>query len=404
MVSGAVVQAMGHHTPPSRQIRVAYVVQNLNFGGMERVLHDLASRLPPQGFEVHVVVLEYLGRFAEGLPSAVVLHQAPGMSPLSLLYPKKLAKLLRAISPDVIHSHGGVWLKSSGAARLAHVPVAVHTDHGRPDPVGLIDRIIDNWASRPTRAVVAVSEPLAELLRRQVVRDPSKVSVIPNGVDVEEIRPAVDRAALRQELGIPTDALVIGSVGRLEPVKNYQLALHALRELSVSPPSEGAPYLVLVGDGSERQMLETLARRLGLLAQVKFLGWRRDAEHVYGAFDLFTLTSLSEGTSISLLEAMSSAVCPVVTDVGGNRAVLGDAMTSLLVPSGSVGELAGAWGHLLRQAPRRAEMGQRARDRVVATFSIEAMVERHAALYRALLAEATGRPARPSQPTGRPRP
>jgi len=364
-------------------IRVAYVIPGLHYGGMERLLHDLTKALPPRGFEVHVVVVVGFGRFADGLREVADLHQVPPMSKLSLIYPGQLIKVLRRVAPDVVHSHTGVWFKASRAARLAGVPVVIHTEHGRRVPERVTDRLIDNLASRSTDLIIAVSEALAEVLRRRVVHDQRRLRVITNGVDVDRLRPPPDAASLRRVLDIPAGTPVIGSIGRLEPVKNYRLALRAfarIEELDCGPP----PLLVLVGDGRERGMLEELATALGIAGRVRFLGWRDEVERLYGAFDLFTLTSRSEGTSISLLEAMSMGLCPVVTDVGGNRGVLGSDLASLLVPSDDDAALAAAWRRHLLDAELRRDMGRRARARVQSEFSLERMVENHIEIYREL--------------------
>lgn len=371
-------------------IRVAYLIQNLNFGGMERVLHSLARDLPRPEFDVHLVVLEYLGHFADGLEDRVRLHQVAAMSRLSLFHPRRLASTLRSIAPDIVHTHAGVWLKGARASRLAGVPVTVHTEHGRPDPVPLTDRLLDNLASRQTDVVIAVSEPLAGVLRSQVVHDPSRVRVITNGVDTDRIRPSTDREALRRELGIPEGTPVIGSIGRLEPIKNYGLALRALRRLGEAGTPGPAPLLLLVGDGSERASLEAQAAELGLASRVRFLGWRIDADSLCGAFDLFTLPSRSEGTSISLLEAMSAGVCPVVTDVGGNRAVLGPALAALLVPDDDDVALASAWRRLLADPGLRESLAAQARRRAQQEYSVERMVAQHASLYRGLARRSEG--------------
>jgi glycosyltransferase involved in cell wall biosynthesis len=351
---------------------------------MERVLHDLTKALPSRGFEVHVVIVGgFFGRFADGLGEVADLHQVPAMSRLSLIYPGQLVKVLRSIAPDVVHSHAGVWFKASRGARLADVPVVIHTEHGRRVPDRVTDRLIDNLASRSTDVVIAVSEALAEVLRRQVLHDPRRLRVITNGVDVDRLRPSPDVAALRRALNIPDGTPVIGSIGRLEPVKNYQVALRALArivDLDGAPP----PLLVLVGDGSERGMLEELAKTLGIAGRVRFLGWRDEVERLYGAFDLFTLSSRSEGTSISLLEAMSTGLCPVVTDVGGNRGVLGPDLASLLVSSDDDAALAAAWRRQLLDAELRRDFGRRARARVQRKFSLERMVENHVDIYRQL--------------------
>jgi glycosyltransferase involved in cell wall biosynthesis len=307
---------------------------------MEQVLHNLAQRLPSRGFEVHVVVLQYVGHFGSGLEGKATIHQVPPMGRWSMLQPGPLIDTLRSIAPDVAHSHSGVWFKGARAARAAGVRAVVHTDHGRPDPVPLADRLIDNVASRWTDRVIAVSAPLADVLRGQVVHDASALRVITNGVNVERLQPPADRGALRRSLDLPENALIIGSVGRLEPVKNYRLAIRAFAKLQAAGVQGGGPLLVLAGDGSERPGLEALAQELRVADRVKFLGWRNDAERLYGAFDVFTLSSLSEGTSISLLESMSCGVCPAVTDVGGNAAAIGPDLSSVMVPSDDADRLA----------------------------------------------------------------
>jgi glycosyltransferase involved in cell wall biosynthesis len=179
------------------------------------------------------------------------------------------------------------------------------------------------------------------------------------------------------------EAPVIGSVGRLEPVKNYRLALRALvrlRSLGVVP----RPMLVLVGDGSDRPALERFAQAHGIADDVRFLGWRDDVERLYGAFDIFTMTSHSEGMSISLLEAMSMGLCPVVTDVGGNRGVLGAELAGQLVRPGDEVALADAWRRHLADPQQRRAVGSQARARVETAFSLRRMVDHHIEIYRDL--------------------
>ena len=368
-----------------RPVRVAHIIQNLNYGGMERVLNGLASELPARGFEVHVVALEYLGRFAEGLGPVATLHNPSHMGRLSLLWPSKLIRLLRSIQPDIVHSHTGVWLKAARAARAAGTPVVLHTEHGRPAPVPVSDRLLDNLASRSTDTVIAVSSSLAALLRDQVVTPRTPIHVIQNGIDVSHLTPTSEGDRVRASMGLPPHALVIGSVGRLEPVKNYGVAIRALARLLKRQQSVPL-FLVLAGDGSQRNALERLACDLGVQHAVRFLGWRDDAHQLYRAYDVFTLTSDSEGTSISLLEAMSTAVCPAVTDVGGNAAVLGNDLASHVVPPGDDEAMADLWHRLLINAEERGRAGRRCRERVVAHFSLERMVDDHAQLYAALLA------------------
>lgn len=374
-------------------MRVAQIIPGLHYGGMERLLHDLTRALHARDFDVHVIVVEGFGRFADGLERVAELHQVPPMGRFSLLYPAPLVDLLRRVNPDLVHSHAGIWFKASRGARLAGVPAVVHTEHGRRVPDTSMDRLIDNLASRSTDVVVSVSDALADLLRRRVVHDPAKVRTIINGVDCDRLHPPEHREALRQTLGIAPEVPLIGTVGRLEPVKNYRLAVDALARLGNPNPGSPPPVLMLVGDGSERSMLEALARSLGVFDQIRFMGFRDNVDQMLGAYDLYTLVSRSEGTSVSLLEAMSCGLCPVVTDVGGNRAVLGPDLAHLVVRDNDADHLAATWGAMLRDPAQRLAMGHAARERVLTTFSLRLMVDRHVELYHELLATRHARAA-----------
>ena len=381
----------------ARRIRVLHLVQNLNYGGMERLIHDLARLADRDRLDVHVMALQYVGRFGEGLEGLAEVHLAGRMEPWSLLRPAALAERIRALAPDVVHTHSGVWRKGARAARMAGVPRVVHTEHGRRHPDPLEDRWIDGWASRSTDVVAAVSRPLAAHLSARVVRGRATIEVVPNGVDTDAFHPVADDGVLRAELGIGAEVPVIGSVGRLEPIKGYDVALRALARLDAPGMAGPPPVLVVAGDGSERARLNGLAVELGIEDRVRLLGWRDDLRALHAGFGIFTMSSHSEGTSVSLLEAMSAGLCPVVTDAGGNADVLGPALRHRLVPPGDPAALAEAWARALADGDARRADGAAARARVVADFSAAAMVRRYARLYAAgpvpAAARANGRPA-----------
>lgn len=368
---------------PSGRTRVLHVIDNLDYGGMERLLGDIVRRLDPDEFEPHVLALRYLGRFARGLDRHARVHLCDDLPPWSLLWPDTLAGRIREIDPDVVHSHSGVWFKAARAARMAGVPSVVHTEHGRQVPDPWTSRILDHLGSRKTDVTVAVSEALEDRLVRELGVREEGTRVVINGVDTGRFRPAPapHRAVAREALGLSPEAPILGSVGRLEPVKAYGVMLEAFRRLVSGWPGRPLPALVLAGDGSERERLsETLdgtARE-----RVLFLGWRDDVPELHAAFDLFTLSSRSEGTSVSLLEAMSAGVCPVVTDVGGNARVLGPSLRHRLVPAGDPDALAAGWRRALHRPARRERDERRARERVLDRFSVEAMVEDYERIYR----------------------
>lgn len=367
--------------------RVLHVIQNLNYGGMERLLVDFVRLADPVQFESRILVLQYRGRFANDLRGAGTVVSAPPQGPGSMLWPRVLARAIRELRPDIVHAHSGVWYKAARAARLARVPVVVYTEHGRPQPDPWHGRIWDRWASARTDVVVAVSESVADLLRARIVVDPGRVRVIANGVSTAAFTPRGDGAALRAHIGVGAEVPVIASVGRLEPVKGYDVMIAALAALRAAWQDGDGPFpvLVLAGDGSERSRLENLARQTGVLPWVRFLGWVDDVAMLHAGLTVFSLSSHSEGTSVSLLEAMSAGCCPVVTDVGGNRAVLGSALEDCLVPAATPGALAARWCDLLRDDVRRAAIRHLARERVLAAFPIERTVQQYGALYTELL-------------------
>ncbi len=368
--------------PARRRLRILHIAQNLNYGGMERLVFELLRGADREEFDNHVLTLVYRGRFGDGLDSYATMHESPPLSRASMLWPAALARQIGAIAPDVVHTHSGVWYKASLAARLARVPRLVHTEHGRAVPDPWSSRMLDRLASRRTDVVIAVSDAVAGKLRAGIVHDPRRVVVIPNGVDAAAFAPKPDTGRLRREFGIAADAPIIGSIGRLEPVKGYEVSVDAYRLLRREWRGGAPPLLVVAGDGSERRRLEEQARGSGVGDGVRLLGWRDDLADLLPAFTIFSMSSHSEGTSVSLLEAMSAGCCPVVTDVGGNAAVMGPALRHRLVAPGDPAALARAWRDALADPARREADARAARARVLACFTMEAMVRDYARVHR----------------------
>ena len=365
-----------------RRLRILHVVQNLNYGGMERLLFEMLRRSDRAQFENHVLNLQYVGRFGDGLSEYARVAVARPMGRLSMVRPTSLASDIAAIAPDVVHSHSGVWFKATLAARMAGVPWVVHTEHGRAFPDPWIARTIDGAASRRTDVLVAVSDAVGRHLRAHVSRRPERVHVVANGVDVERFRPCRDDGVLRAELGLAADIPILGSIGRLEPIKGYEVMVDAFAELRARWTSGPAPVLVIAGDGSERAALEQRAAAAGIGDGIRWLGWRDDIHALHAAFTVFTMSSHSEGTSVSLLEAMSAGLAPAVTDVGGNAAVLGAALRHRLTPPSNPSALATQWLSLLTDGASRATDSRAARARVVEAFTLETMVRAYEAHYR----------------------
>lgn len=371
-------------------IRVMHVIETLEVGGAENVLADLVNFCSPR-FVPYVCCLRASGpveaRLREGI-KVFVMNQAHG-NDYSL--PFRLARLFRHNCIDVVVSHGwGTYLESVLARRFSGARVMVHVVHGDfpPYPAGRrsdVKRRIRHWSeglfSAGVHQFVAVSQGVKNEIVRHVSIPLDRIRVVHNGVSIGKKNPLLG-AQKRAILGLNPEDVVIGSVGRLAPVKNYPCLLTAFRQAKKEWPDL---KLILVGDGEEREKLEQITRDLGLKKDVFFLGQRNDVEDWMHAFDLFAISSSYEGISRSILEAMSSHLPVVVTDVGGNREVVVDEMTGCIVPPNATDEMANAILKITKNSSLRLEMGLKGFERVKEKFNIEQTIKTYEKIFQVYL-------------------
>jgi glycosyltransferase involved in cell wall biosynthesis len=358
---------------------VAHVLSSLQIGGAERMALELAGGQVEARHDVMVVSLESppdgpLGdRFRErGVGVQGVVKRSGADITLSL----RLAALFRRNRVDVVHTHNRLPLIYAAAAgKLAGAKV-VHTRHG-PGQGTRRERWLMRRAGYLIDAFVAVSPALAALARTLGDCADVKLKVIENGVDVATFRGSPDeRDAARAEVGIPKDAWVVGSVGRLAREKNYPLLVRAAAPL-LGPDAR----LVLVGDGGEAATIraEIEARAVGPFATLT--GARHDVPRWMAAMDVFALSSRLEGLPLVALEAMAAGLPVVATAVGGLPTLIQDGVTGLLVPPDDEMAFARQLA-VLRGDPALARaMGERGRTHVRARYSHDVMVSRYLKLY-----------------------
>lgn len=383
----------------SDRVRVLRVIARLNIGGPALHATLLTERLDPARYDSLLVagveepsegnylalrgrslerlmVLPALGREIRGGPDLVALVQ--------------LTRLIRRVRPQVVHTHTAkAGTLGRLAARLARVPVIVHTYHGHvfhgyfpPARTRLflaIERGLAKWTDR----LLTVSETVRSELLRLGIGAPEKLVVVPLGLDLEPFTGTETlRGQLRGELGLGEEALLVGIVARLVPIKAHEVFLEAAAQVARRLPQS---RFLVVGDGARRAELETLAGRLGLDDRVRFLGWRRDLDRIYADLDVVALTSRNEGSPVSLIEAMAAGRPVVATRVGGVPDLVEDGVTGWLVPPGDPEALAEAMAALLADPDRRQAMGQAGRKRVIPAFSAERLLQDMDRLYTALL-------------------
>jgi glycosyltransferase involved in cell wall biosynthesis len=390
-------------------VRIVRIITRLNIGGPAIQAARLTMDLAPRGYATTLVHgrlgtgegdMRYL--LAEDLPDVIYVDslQRPIAPVADLRAFRAILTTLRAVRPDIVHTHMAkagllgrlaaiAYNRTTGRERPARI---IHTYHGhvlegyfRPVAANAFVRL-ERWLARATDALVAISPRIRDdLVERFAIAPRARFAIVPLGFDLGPLA-AVDeaaRAAARAALGIAPATTVITTVGRLTAIKHHALLLNAACRLASRLPDV---VFLIAGDGELRPDLERRAADLGIADRVRFLGWRRDLPVIYGATDVFVLTSRNEGTPVALIEAMAAGVPGVATDVGGVSDVISDPGLGALVPSDDVDALVAGIEHVRRSDASRRMMGERARASVLQRYGIGRLVDDVDRLYRSLLA------------------
>jgi lipopolysaccharide/colanic/teichoic acid biosynthesis glycosyltransferase/glycosyltransferase involved in cell wall biosynthesis len=383
------------------KVKIVRVIARLNIGGPAIHVINLTTGVDPNRFESILVT----GTENPGEGSFLDLAVGRGIRPI--VVPEivgeatfklrdvraliTLYRLIRREKAQIVHTHTAkAGFLGRLAARLAGVPVIIHTYHGYvlrgyygSFTTSLLRRM-ERALARITDRIIAVSEQVKrDLVAYGVARD-DQITVIPLGFDLAPfLDGAAHRGAFRRELGLEDGLRLVGIVGRLFPIKNHRLFLDAAVQVS---GEDRTVRFVIVGDGILRREMEERAGRLGLADRVVFTGWRHDLPRIYPDLDVLVVSSKNEGTPVSAIEAMATG-CPVVaTRVGGLPDLIEDGETGCLVPSEDVSALAEGILRLLRDRERARRMGVAARASVCERFRATRLVSDIEGLYTELVA------------------
>jgi len=368
---------------------VSHILAPGDVGGLERVVQGLALGHHRRGLRSEVISV--IGPGDEEHPFAVPLreggvpvHEVRLPARAVLRERRTVRDLLRRLSPDVLHCHGyRPDLLHGTTARSLGIPT-VTTEHGSSKLGGRT--AFFEWLQvrffRYAGAVVAVSTPIAERLRGEGV-PAHLVHTIPNGwVGGADF---LSRDEARRQLGLSPDERVVAFVGRLIPAKGPDVFVEAL--LRLDDPDVTA---IVIGDGAQLDGLRERVREVGVDDRFRFPGSINPASPLFRAFDLFVLSSRTEGTPIVLLEVMSAGVPAVVTRVGGVPDVVGPD-GAWVVPPEDPPALAAAIREALDDPAAREARVEAARERLDSEFSAERWLQRHEDLYRSLRSARAGR-------------
>lgn len=379
-------------------IRIMRIIARLNVGGPAIHVALLTQKLGAPQYASTLVCgtidadegdMQYYAE-ARGVQPVVLPELGRSLNPLrDVVTIWKVYRLIRQLKPDVVHTHTAkAGFVGRVAAWLAGVPVIVHTFHGhvfqgyfspRTTQVFLL---IERLTARMSDTVITLTEGLRrELADEYHVTKASHITVLPLGLDLAPFA-AVERknGAFRQQYGIPAHAPLIGIVGRLVPVKNHDLFLRAAALVRAQMPDA---HFVVVGDGERRAEIEALARQLGLDSALTFTGWIRDVAPIYADLDALVISSVNEGTPVSVIEALAAG-CPVVaTSVGGLPDLLDRGVLGALVPSNDANALAEATLSVIRTPPA----AEATKALMLNRYGIDRLVQDLDSLYRGLLAK-----------------
>ena len=371
--------------PNHQKIKILHILHSFNMGGLENGVVNLLNNSDQDMFEYEICCVTKSGRAALRLKKRIPIYEMHKCEGNDWRLIPKLARLMKNIKPDIVHTRNWGTVDGIVAARLARVRAVVHGEHGwnMDDPMGqnIRRRIARKLLSGMVNHFVAVSEDIKQWMINSIWIKNTKVSKILNGVETDKFCPR-DNIGIRNSLEFSSEDIVIGTVGRLDPIKDQRLLLQAFSCLKHEKKNL---RLVLVGDGPEKRNLESVRKRLSIGDRVVFLGERDDVDKILSAFDLFVLPSRNEGISNTILEAMATGLPVIATDVGGNPELVKHGHTGLLFPPGGCQALVDALNFYIEQNPHMIEIhGQNARDRVVREFSLKRMVKEYETLYKSL--------------------
>jgi sugar transferase (PEP-CTERM/EpsH1 system associated) len=374
---------------------VVHLIYRLDFGGLETLVVECVNRMPADKYRHAIVCLTDYTDFAKKITKPGVeihaLHKAPGLSPQTHV---AVWKLLRQLRPTILHTYNLSAIEYNVVARLAGVPVRVHAEHGREatDPEGknrkhnLLRRLMIPFIDM----YVPVSGDLQRWLKNVIGVPDKKNLLVNNGVDTTGFEPGHDSVTQAQEQPFSADCFVIGTVGRIQAVKNQAGLIDAfIRLLALLPAEKARLRLAIVGDGPLLPAIREKISAAGIADHVWLPGARTDIANIMRGFSVFALSSIAEGTPVTILEAMATGLPVVATRVGGIPEVVVDQLTGTIVPSGDSEALATALASYVSQPELATQHGAAGRLRIEQKYSMTAMLAAYMRLYDELCATKT---------------
>jgi glycosyltransferase involved in cell wall biosynthesis len=362
--------------------KVMHLTYDMRIGGTEMVIKNLIEGSDPALFEMSIFCIEEpLGPWGKDLAQAGIQITSKTRQPgfdTSLIF--AIRKHLKSNDINVLHCHQYTPWVYGVLAALGTKTRVIFTEHGRfyPDSSSWKRKLINPWLCRITKHITAISQATKNSLVEFENIPEKRIQVIYNGIK----KPEVDEQkvqTLKQSLSIQDGTNVLGTIARLDPIKNHSMMLDAFSLVLKEHPNT---VLIIVGDGEERTNIENKIKDLGIADKVIMPGYDPQPQHYLALMDIFLLSSLSEGTSMTLLEAMALGKPCVVTDAGGNKEVVEHGIVGYVTDNDNAKEFAKNIINLIKSS-NIPTIQSNATKRFFALFSIDNMISRFSSLYGA---------------------
>jgi len=360
---------------------ILHVVLAMNPGGAERLVADFTENTNHEMYNVSVCCLDEIGELGRELIlkgfKVISLGRNPGID-WKLI--RNLKRYVKEEDIDIIHAHQYTpFFYSALAKNISKRPRIIFTEHGRTYPdVRRPKRVFFNpLLSRFASEIVSISEATKKAMVDFDNLPNQRIRVIYNGMELKDIFP--ERHEKLRELGVNENDFILVTAARLDPIKNHLMMIRAFEKVYAE---EKSCKLLIAGDGPEYEKLIREIEKRGMTDHVRLLGYRNDVADIFSAADIFLLSSLTEGTSMTLLEAMNAGLPAIVTNVGGNPEVLKDGETGLLVESDDDGAMAERIMFLHNNRSKARSLGDKAKERARTLFSFKNMMDQYEELYK----------------------
>ena len=356
----------------------------MRIGGTEQVIKNLIEGADSTQFDMSVFCIETpLGPWGEELKKSGISIEAINRNPgFDTKLITAIRRYIKEHKIDILHCHQYTPYVYGVIAAIFTSTKVIFTEHGRfyPDRSSWKRKIINPILSQFTASITAISKATKQALITYEFFNSDKIEVVYNGI-IDLSQRTFDTKGTQQELNIAEDEIIFGTISRLDPIKNHIMMLSAFSQLVQTHPK---CKLLIVGDGEMRSQLEQLTNELNIGDNVVYTGYKASPQKYLDVIDVFLLTSFSEGTSMTLLEAMSFSKPSIVTDVGGNPEIVIDNETGLIIPNDNSESLVTKMKLLLDQKLRNT-YGENAKARFEAQFSLKNMSKRYSSIYKKCL-------------------